>query len=229
MSKPYFALNLDVVGKPCLVVGGDGEALEKSERLIEAKADLTVVAKRASPELATFLEKHGARLVIRPVEPADIAGKFFVLNCVKTDPALSEWIYAESLKQHAVISAYDQPEVSNAVMMGLVRAGRLRITIASNGSTPGLVTAVRKALEGLFDSEFSAYSESVVEQRECHIAKGATPKQRKYRFKHQLKDFNIEGRIIYPEAYRKNLKQGVEKRADGLWWRKTESPKGLNG
>ncbi|HTA16358.1 MAG TPA: NAD(P)-dependent oxidoreductase [bacterium] len=220
MSKPYFALNLDVQGKPCLVIGGDEEALEKSERLVEAEADLTVVAKRAQPALVEFLRKHGAKLELREVKPEDIAGKFFVLNCVKTEAALSAWIHDECLRQHAIISAYDQPQVSNAVMMGLVRAGRIRIAIGSNGSSPGLVSAIRKALERLFDGEFSRFSESVAEQRQCHIDKGATPKQRKFRFKGQLKDFDIQGRIVYPEPYRKNLEQGVEQRADGLWWRK---------
>ena len=95
MAKPYFTLNLDVVGKPCLVIGGDDEALEKSERLLEAKADLTVVAKKAIPSLVEFLKKNGGKLELREVTPADIAGKFFVLNCVKTEPALSKWIYDE--------------------------------------------------------------------------------------------------------------------------------------
>lgn len=224
MAKPYFALNLDVVGKPCLVVGGDEEALEKSERLVEAQADLTVVAKRAMPALVDYLARHGAKLELREVAPADIAGKFFVLNCVKTEPALSAWIHEECLRQHAIISAYDQPAVSNAVMMSLVRAGRIRITIASNGSTPGLVSAIRKTFEQMFDADFARYSESVVEQRDCHIAQGASPAYRKTRFKNQLKEFRIEGKIHYPQAYRKNLHYGVERRADGLWWRK-EGPR----
>lgn len=226
MAKPYFALNLDVVGKPCLVVGGDGEALEKSERLLEAKADLLVVAKRAIPELVAFLKEHGGRLELREVAPSDIAGKFFVLNCVKTDPPLSAWIYDECLKEHAIISAYDQPKVSNAVMMGLVRAGLLRITIASNGASPGLVGAVKKALERMFGTEeFAKFTESVAAQRECQIEKGRTPKERKYRFNQQLRELDIQGKIIYPTEYLKNLEHGVEKRADGLYWRKDKPKK----
>ena len=220
MPKTYFALNLDVVGKPCLVIGGDEEALEKSERLVEAQADLTVVAKRALPALTDFLAKSGARLILRAVEPADISGKFFVLNCVKSEPALSAWIYEECVRNHAVVSAYDQPQAGNAVMMALMRAGRLRITIASNGSSPGLVSVVRKALERIFDADFARFSESVAEQRRCHIDKGATPGERKHRFREQLREFDIKGGIVYPEAYQKNLRQGVERRADGLWWRK---------
>ena len=227
MAKPYFALNLDVQGKPCLVIGGDEEALEKSERLIEAQADLTVVAKRAMPQLVEYLAKLGAKLEIREATPADIAGKFFVLNCVKTEAPLSQWIYDECLKHHAIISAYDQPKVSNAVMMSLVRAGKLRITIASNGSSPGLVSATRRAFEKMFDEKFTRYSESVVEQRNCHIEKGADPHYRKIRFRNQLKDFSIEGKIIYPPAYEKNLRHGVELREDGLYWRKDSKPSAL--
>lgn len=226
MAKPYFALNLDVVGKPCLVIGGDGEALEKSERLLEAQADLLVVAKRAMPELVAYLAKFpNAKLEIREVTPADIDGKFFVLNCVKTEPELSAWVYEKSLQQHAIISAYDQPKVSNAVMMGLVRAGLIRITIASNGASPGLVNAIKKALERLFGTEeFAAFSRSVAEQRQCQIDKGRTPKERKYRFNTQLREFDVKGEIVYPTEYRKNLEAGVEKREDGLYWRK-DAPK----
>jgi precorrin-2 dehydrogenase / sirohydrochlorin ferrochelatase len=226
MPKPYFALNLDVVGKPCLVIGGDGEALEKSERLLEAQADLLVVAKRASPELVEYLAKFpNAKLELREAVPADIAGRFFVLNCVKTDPALSAWVYEESLKHHAIISAYDQPKLSNAVMMGLVRAGLIRITIASNGASPGLVNAIKKALERLFGTEaFAAFTRSVAEQRECQIEKGRTPKERKHRFNQQLREFDVKGEIVYPTEYLKNLQHGVEQRADGVWWRK-DGPK----
>lgn len=221
MAKPYFALNLDVQGKPCLVIGGDGEALEKSERLLEAEADLTVIAKRAAPELVAYLKEHGGKLLIREAMPSDIAGNFFVLNCVKTDPPLSAWIYDECLKHHAIISAYDQPKLSNAVMMGLVRAGKLRITIASNGSSPGLVNAVKKAIERIFVTpEFVTFSNSVAEQRECQIEKGRTPKERKYRFNQQLRELDIQGKIVYPTPYLKNIEHGVEKRADGLYWRK---------
>src|SRR5260221_372152 len=74
--------------------------------------------------------------------------------------------------------------------------------------------------------EFATFSQSVAEQRECQIEKGRTPKERKYRFNQQLRELDIQGRIVYPTEYVKNLKYGVEQRADGLWWRK-DKPKTL--
>jgi precorrin-2 dehydrogenase/sirohydrochlorin ferrochelatase len=207
MAKPYFTLNLDVVGKPCLIIGGDGEALEKSERLLEAKAELLVVAKKAIPELVDFLGKNGGSLELREVTPADIAGKFFVLNCVKTEAPLSKWIYEECLKNHTIISAYDQPDYSNAVMQALVRAGQLRIAIGTGGSSPGLAGALRKSFEGIFDEDFVKFSEWVIAMRECMIEKGDTPKIRKEKFKKLLSGFKIEGKISYPPAYRYQSKK----------------------
>ena len=36
--NPCFQLNLDLAGRPCLVVGGGAEATEKSGRLLDAGA-----------------------------------------------------------------------------------------------------------------------------------------------------------------------------------------------
>jgi precorrin-2 dehydrogenase/sirohydrochlorin ferrochelatase len=201
MAKPYFTLNLDVEGKPCLIIGGDEEALEKSERLVEARAALTVVAKKAIPALADFCAKHEAKLELRAWRESDIPGKFFVLNCVKTEPALSEAIYHLCLEHHAIISAYDQPEVSNAVMQALVRAGQMRIAIASGGASPGLASAIRKSLEKVLDDDFVKFSEWVIAMRACMVEKGDAPKVRKEKFNKLLAEFKIEAKISYPKVY----------------------------
>lgn len=203
MPKPYFTLNLDVFGKPCLIIGGDGEALEKAERLVEAQAELTVVARRVIPELSELSKKHSVKLELREARPEDIAGKFLVLNCVKTEPSLSRWVYEESLRCHALISTYDKPEMSNVAMQALVRAGRVRIAISSGGSSPALTSALRKSFETIFDESFSDFTNWVAAEREKLIAEGVTPKERKEHFREFLKEFKIRGEINYPQAYLK--------------------------
>lgn len=221
MAKPYFTLSLDVVGKPCLVVGGDDEALEKTERLVEAQAKLTVVGRKVLPQLEALCAAKGVTLHKREFQDGDLEGMFFILNCVKTDPALSERIYRLGLAQHAIVSAYDQPEVSNAVMQALVRAGPMRIGIGSSGASPGLAAALRKALERILDEEYARFCEAVTAMRECMISAGVPPKERKERFRKALDGFAIEGKVRYPEFYRKNVEKGVEKAPCGLWMRKS--------
>ena len=201
MPKPYFSLSLDVVKKPCLVIGGDGEALEKSERLVEAQAELLVVGRKCIPELVEFCSKHRVPLELRNAEKKDIRGRFFVLNCVKTDAGFSEWVYKICLDEHAIISAYDQPDFSNAVMQALVRAGKMRLGIGSGGATPGLAGALRRELEKLLNGEFPEFADWVIAEREEAIRQGKTPKERKAIFKELLKDFAIEGKLKYPKEY----------------------------
>ena len=43
-ANPGFPLSLDVKGYPVLVLGGDEEAAEKTQRLLESGAKVTVVA-----------------------------------------------------------------------------------------------------------------------------------------------------------------------------------------
>lgn len=220
MAKPYFTLSLDVVDKPCLVVGGDDEATEKTERLVEAQARLTVVARKVLPRLEALCAEHGVALHKRDFQDGDLEGMFLVLNCVKSDPALSERIYRLGLAQHAIVSAYDQPQYSNAVMQALVRAGQVRIGIGSGGASPGIAATLRNALERILDQEFARFTESVAAMRECMIAAGMPPKERKERFRKALEGFAIEGKVRYPEFYRKNVEHGVEQAPCGLWMRK---------
>ena len=42
-TNPGFQVSIDVKGRPCLVLGGDDEAAEKAQRLLEAGAKVTVI------------------------------------------------------------------------------------------------------------------------------------------------------------------------------------------
>lgn len=52
-ANPGFPISLDVKGWPCLVLGGDEEAAEKTLRLLDAGAKVTVV----NPTLNDTLRK----------------------------------------------------------------------------------------------------------------------------------------------------------------------------
>ncbi|HEY6974024.1 MAG TPA: NAD(P)-dependent oxidoreductase, partial [Nitrospiraceae bacterium] len=56
VANPGFPLSLDVRGWPVLVVGGDEEAAEKTQRLLEAGAKVTVI----SPTLHETLKQLAA-------------------------------------------------------------------------------------------------------------------------------------------------------------------------
>ena len=78
-----FPLSLDVKGYPVLVLGGDEEAAEKTQRLLEAGAKVTVVA----PTLHDVLKDLAASAKVlhrgRHFRDADLDSAILVLNMVR--------------------------------------------------------------------------------------------------------------------------------------------------
>jgi precorrin-2 dehydrogenase/sirohydrochlorin ferrochelatase len=206
MPKKYFTMNLDVTGKRCLVVGGDDEALEKTERLLDANAQVVLVAKRvALPALAELIKANPDTIEFheRAVEASDVEGCFFVLNAVKTDPPVSKMLWDETRKHKILISSYDQGEYCDAVMQALVMAGPMRIAIGTGGSSPVLASSLRRELEGLLCNDaYTDYVAWVVSQRQALIDQGVGASERKETLKKMVADFKIAGEINYPRAYR---------------------------
>ena len=61
--KNYFQVSLDVEDRPCLMVGGGPEAEEKSGRLLDAGARVTLVSPEATAQLASWAD--AGRLTLR--------------------------------------------------------------------------------------------------------------------------------------------------------------------
>jgi siroheme synthase-like protein len=199
--KPYFQASLDVEGRPCLIVGGGAEAEEKTGRLLEAGARITVVSPEATPQLADWAAAGRIFLHRRRFAPADLDGVYLAVNTVKSDPALSQQIYADCAARRILISAYDQPEVSSFVMVSLVRCGRLRVAFATGGTSPALASTLRAQFETLFDDEFAAFVEYLAEERlrlEATLPKGP---ERSEQLRRLVRGLRVSGHVEYPPAY----------------------------
>lgn len=204
-TKHLFQLNLDVAGRRCLVIGGDDEAVEKTERLLECDAKITLVWPDVLPELADLARAGRIRWIARRYEPGDEAGHYFVLNCVKTDQAMSELIFQCCQDAGILISSYDQPEVSTATMSALVRAGAMRIAISSNGASPAVARKLRIEFEKMLDERFSNFVEWVAAYRQKLVDDGVTPDKRKKILRDLLSAFEIEAKCRYPKRFEENL------------------------
>ena len=89
-----FQINLDVKDRACMVVGGEDEAAEKANRLLEAGAKVTVV----SPKLNDALKGLAASARVlhrgRRFKASDVdGGVWLVMNTVKTDEVLSRDLF----------------------------------------------------------------------------------------------------------------------------------------
>jgi precorrin-2 dehydrogenase / sirohydrochlorin ferrochelatase len=199
--KNYFQASLDVEGRHCLVVGGGDEAEEKAGRLLDAHARVTVVSPEVTHGLHRQARSGQLELHLRPFAPADLDGVYLAVNTVKSDAALSRLIYELCEAKRVLISAYDQPEVSNFVMVALVRSGRLRIAIATGASSPALASRLRADFERVFDDTFGQFTEYLAEQRRALEA--ALPKGpgRSEALRRLVQGLRVRAKVEYPPEY----------------------------
>ena len=132
-ANPGFQLSLDVKGRVCVVMGGDEEAADKVNRLLEAGAKVTVV----SPTLNDALRKLTASAKVihrgRLFRSTDLEGASLVINTVRGDPDQSKLLYELATKERVLLCTTDQPRYSTVMLPALASRGHLRCAISTSG------------------------------------------------------------------------------------------------
>lgn len=210
MNNPYFQVGLDVLDRPCLVIGGGEEAADKAGRLLEAGARLRVVSPALCPQLQAWAG-HFVHLA-RRWEPSDLEGSFLVLNTV-SDPELARQVFALARERGLLISTYDCPECSNLGMAALVHPGHLRLSISTSGASPALAGRLRRDLEAIFDGEFVEYLEQLAQVR-AQLRESADQETRIRILKELVEGFRLEGKLHYPESWRERVRELLEEDRD---------------
>jgi siroheme synthase-like protein len=202
--NPYFQAGLDVMGQPCLVIGGGREAEEKSARLLEAGAQLTVVSPELQPRLAEWATAGHLTHHQRNFEEGDLDGVFLALNTVQDDDALTSEVYELALVRRVLINSYDNPACSNFGMVALVHPGHLRLSISTSNASPALASRLRKDLEALFDEDFVEYLDRLASARQRVREKVSDRDTRFALLRTLARDFSLEGALRYPADWQRH-------------------------
>jgi len=200
-ANPGFPLSLDVRGYPVLVLGGDEEAAEKTQRLLDAGAKVIVVA----PTLHENLKQLAAAAKVlhrgRHFREADLESAVLVLNLVRGDRDFSRSLLAKARERKFLLWSVDQPEASNVIMPAVVETGHVRVAVSTSGVAPALSGFMKEDLERILDGEFASFVEWLGQLREQ--AKAAEPDAEKRRtlLREALDGFRLLGKVQYPKVW----------------------------
>ena len=205
-----FQINLDVKDRPCLVVGGGDEATEKTNRLLETGARVTVISPKLSDELKVLAASAKILHRGRRFKASDVEGGIWlVLNTVRTDEVLSRDLYALAKQKGFLLCATDQPEYSTFTLPALVQRGPLRIAISTSGVSPALAKRLREDLEPLFDERFEVFLEWLdayrahLQTTETHIEK------RQQLLRDAVAKVKLHAKIEFPKVEKKAEPKGT--------------------
>ena len=109
-ANPGFPLVLNVKGWPVVVIGGEEEAAEKSQRLLDSGARVTVI----SPTLNEPLRHLAASGKIihrgRFFRDADLEHAILVLNTIRGDRDFAQMLLGQSREKGVLLWSVDYPE-----------------------------------------------------------------------------------------------------------------------
>ncbi len=144
-------------GRRCVVFGGGhaGEAERKVESLLECDADVTVVSRDLSPELAAH---ERVDWVPREYLPGDLEGAFLAIVS-ETNPPKTKPIWEEAQRKNVLINAMDDVPHCTFVAGSVVRRGKLTLSISTSGAAPALSVRLRQRFQEEFGPQYAVFLE----------------------------------------------------------------------
>ncbi len=200
-ANPGFPLVLDVKGWPVLVIGGDEEAAEKSQRLLESGARVMVI----SPTLNETLRQLAASAKVihrgRHFRDADLDHVILILNTVRGDRDFAQMLFAKAREKRVLLWSVDYPEASSVTMPAVVASGHMRIGISSSGVAPALSGFLKEDLERILDQEFNEFVEWLAQLRVQAKLNEPDAERRRTLLREALDGFRLLGKVQYPKVW----------------------------
>ena len=140
-----FPIFLKLTARRCLVIGAGSIAESKIQSLLDAEADVTVVATRISARVQQLWDSGEIKLHLREFADSDLDGNFLVV--AGTDvPAVNRAVFAGCEQRNILVSAVDDPPYCDYYFPSIVKRGDLQIAISTAGESPALAQRLRKEL-----------------------------------------------------------------------------------
>jgi uroporphyrin-III C-methyltransferase/precorrin-2 dehydrogenase/sirohydrochlorin ferrochelatase len=144
----HFPLFADLHGRRVLVVGGGEVAARKVRLLLEAGADVRIVARELGEEIAALSTQLS--WIAREFDPAQLRDASLVVAATDDRP-LNARVAAEGRAANLFVNVVDDLELSSFIVPAIVDRSPLVVAISSGGVAPVLARAIRERIEVLLD------------------------------------------------------------------------------
>ena len=165
---------LDLKNKKCVIIGGGKVAVRKALPLIEAGADLTVIAPEADPQLLALAKTSLLRLELRAYTDNDLLDTF-VTVAATDDFHINRKIAAAA---PCLCNVVTEPSLGNFSVPSTVKNGALTFTLSTGGGMPALTRVLSQDLRAYYGSDFAEFNEFLQQLRRELKTIATTPEKR---------------------------------------------------
>lgn len=149
VDRSLYPVNLILAGRSCLVVGGGRVALQKVQGLLDAEAQVTVVA----PEIDEQIRALDVACHERPYQSPE-AGDYRLAVAATGDPAVNQLVYDDGEAAGVWVNSADDPDRCSFILPARVRRGRLLVTVSTQGHSPAVAAWLRERLDQELGQEY---------------------------------------------------------------------------
>ncbi|MFQ2301236.1 siroheme synthase CysG [Aeromonas dhakensis] len=151
----YLPIFCQLDNKPMLLVGGGEVAQHKARLLLDAGAQLTVVAPELDPELAELAANGSIEWLAGEFAPQQLAGKWLVVAATDRRE-VNALVYQSANQARIFANVVDDPKRSSFIMPSIIDRSPLMVAISSGGKAPVLARLLREKLEALLPQHLGA-------------------------------------------------------------------------
>lgn len=166
MMANLYPIALDLRGRRCLVVGGGAVGERKVRALVDAGADVGIVAPEVTDTLSDLIHDGKAAHINMKFLPQHLDGAYLVIAATDRPEVNAEVTAAARSRRLLVNRADDSEFTSDFVTMATVRRGDLLLALTTGGAGPAVAARLRRELEAQFGPEWEPYLNLLREMRE---------------------------------------------------------------
>ncbi|QWL71937.1 uroporphyrinogen-III C-methyltransferase [Aeromonas hydrophila] len=174
----YLPIFCRLDNKPVLLVGGGEVAERKARLLLDAGAQLTVVAPELDPELAELAANGSIEWLAGEFAPQQLTGKWLVVAATDRRE-VNALVYQSANQARIFANVVDDPKRSSFIMPSIIDRSPLMVAISSGGKAPVLARLLREKLEALLPLHLGAVAAFAGSLRERVKARFASMGERR--------------------------------------------------
>jgi len=166
-----YLINLVLQDKPAVVVGAGSVALRKVSGLLEAGAQVTVIAPRSCEPIRAQAQAGKLVLLNREYRKGDLAGAALVIAATG-DETVNRQVSQDARSLGILVNVVDRPASCTFTLPAVVRRGDLSLAVATEGRCPALARALREELESRYTQQYAVLLDVMGELRDRMMARG---------------------------------------------------------
>ena len=153
-------VDLNLIGKRALVIGGGKESSRKVEALLSQKCKIFVVAEKAEQSIKNYADEGKVSLDLRKIENVDFLKDNKQLDLILAttdDPDINREILVVGKEKYGCyVYAADDPQVSDFSHPSVININdTVQIAISTGGRSPLMGKSIRQDLEPLIKKSIS--------------------------------------------------------------------------